>query len=330
MSLTLPLSDASRLAGTGKAHAKAILVGEHAVVYGAPALAIPLPGLSVTATLTQASTPTIVSSLYQGPLENAPTNLAPLLAAIEAVTTRLGLPALNTSIESRIPDARGLGSSAALAAAVVSAASDFAGVVLDADEQHELIQQAERAAHGTPSGIDARAVVADTAIRFSKTGPTSAVVAAQPIAFVVADSGVRRSSTDAVSRVRALRETQRRTVDQIIDEISVLAELAVPALAAGQADKIGESLRHTHELLGRLEVSTPRLDALVEAAHRGGSPGAKLTGGGCGGCIVAVAPHPDATESLVESLRVAGAEHVWTTVLGSPRYAAPHTLGSSS
>ncbi|GAA3658301.1 mevalonate kinase [Microbacterium marinilacus] len=321
MTFTLPLT------GTGRAHAKAILVGEHAVVYGAPALAIPIPELSVRATLEAAPAPAVASSLYRGPLADAPPRLAPLTAAVEAARHRLGLPPLSVTVLSTIPTARGLGSSAAVASAIVAAAADAAGVRLGPDERYALVQQSERAAHGAPSGIDARAVAADTAIRFSVVETPAPVVVTAPVAFVVADSGVRRSSADAVDRVRVLRQADRRAVDRIVAELGDIADPAAQALAAARADELGDLLERAHGLLRRLRVSTPRLDALVDAARRGGSPGAKLTGGGRGGCIVAVAPHPDGAARLVSVLRDAGAARVWTTVIGGdgPRTDATET-----
>lgn len=303
--------------GTGRAHAKAILLGEHSVVYGAPAIAVPVSNLTSTATLRPAASSLISSSLYQGPSSDAPSRLAPVQAAWRAAAARVGARTEGFELvtESALPIARGLGSSAAIAAAIVRAVADAAGITLEVAEEHELIQEAERAAHGTPSGIDARTVVAETPIRFER-GAFQPLPVGSAFTLVIADTGQPGATSRAVASVRALRDRDPAMVDAAIARLGELAEGSVTDLAAGDHAELGLRLRSAQELLVRLGVSSPELDTLVQAAHAAGSPGAKLTGGGQGGCVIALAPSVAGAGPLSRALEEAGAAQVWTTVIG--------------
>src|SRR5699024_6242019 len=142
--------------GTGSAHAKAILLGEHAAVYGAPALAVPLHGLGVQAEVTPAEGIHLGSELFTGPAADAPARLWPVLTAVRAALDHQpALDGATVRIESAVPYERGLGSSAAVAAAGARAVADLGGTDLCADAQYAVVQEAERVAHGQPSGLDA-------------------------------------------------------------------------------------------------------------------------------------------------------------------------------
>lgn len=303
--------------GTGRAHAKAILLGEHAVVYGAPAVAVPVSSLTTTATLRPAISSLISCALYEGPSSAAPSRLAPVQAAWRAAAAHVGLgtEGLELAVESALPIARGMGSSAAIAAAIVRAVADAAGAVLDVSAEHELIQEAERAAHVTPSGIDARTVVAETPIRF-ESGTLQPLPVATPFALVIADTGRPGATAAAIASVRSLREREPAATDSAIARLGDLADGCVTDLATGDHAELGLRLRAAHELLVGLGVSSPELDTLVQAAHAAGSPGAKLTGGGQGGCIIALAPSVAEAGPLARELEEAGAAQVWTTIIG--------------
>ncbi|WP_051172203.1 mevalonate kinase [Microbacterium indicum] len=306
--------DAGPAPRAARAHGKAVLFGEHAVVYGAPAVAVPLPALAATASATlRASGPPsrIESALYAGPAEGAPAPLSPVVEAIRAALDLVGAPAAHVSIRSDVPVGRGLGSSAAVAAAVVQAVAGAVGRALDPEERHGLIQVAERAAHGTPSGLDARAVVAAGPIRFH-AGLAAPLALGAPLTLVIADSGAPGSTAEAVAGVRAMRDARPHTAGTLIDRLGSLAKGSTEDLASGDLDALGARMTDAHGLLRLLDVSTDALDALVGAAARAGALGAKLTGGGLGGCVVALAASPAEAEEIAGSLAAAGARQVWT------------------
>lgn len=301
--------------GTGDAHAKAILLGEHAAVYGAPALAIPLHGLGVTAHTVPAEEIQLDSELFTGPASEAPARLWPVLTAVRtALDQQSAITGTTIRIRSSIPYERGLGSSAAVAAAVVRAVADLTQTNLEPDRLYAMVQEAERVAHGNPSGLDARAVTATAPIRFQQ-GAVAPVEVGGPLVFVLADSGASGSTAQAVAQVRERRTADRSGTDAIIARIADLTETAAGDLTRGDAAGLGARMTQTHELLAGLGVSDDRLDALVAAAHGAGSLGAKLTGGGQGGCIIALATSTEHAEELGAALRTAGAPRTWTTTV---------------
>lgn len=315
--------------GMGASHAKAILLGEHAVVYGAPAIAIPVDEL-ITEVAVERSTGGlwVDSDLYSGTVASAPSRLLPVTAAIRASFARAqGLTSdpsdaredsdasadldVRVRIRSTIPHERGLGSSAAVAAAIARAVFDFTGTQLDDETLFALIQTSERAAHGNPSGIDARTVTSPVPIRFDQ-GAVAPIAVGAPLTLAFADSGTSGSTTQAVGAVRALRDREPARTEALLSRLAQIAEGAIADLEAGDRDAVGARMSEAHGILHRVGVSSERLDALVDAAHAAGSAGAKLTGGGLGGCVIAVADSPAHADDLGGALRRAGAQHTWT------------------
>jgi len=303
--------------GEGSAHAKAILFGEHAVVYGAPAIAVPIHELAAEARVEGTEHGLrIESELYSGEAQGAPSQLLPVITAVRAALAHFGLSdsGLKVQILSAIPHSRGLGSSAAVAAAVARAVAAWAGHMLGTAELYDLVQQAERIAHGNPSGLDARAVTAEGAIRFD-FGAVSSVAIGAPLSFVLADSGIAGSTAEAVGAVRARRDADPELMDAMLSRLAEVAENSVSDLAAGDHQLIGARMREAHELLNSIGVSSPALNSLVQAATDAGALGAKLTGGGLGGCIIALADSPEHAEALGSALREAGAPRTWTATV---------------
>lgn len=287
------------------------------MVFGEPAIAVPVRALGASVTLERAEgTPRLDSALYHGPLHTAPLRLDVTTTALHAVLRHLGAPnaAVTTTIESTIPVERGLGSSAAVSAAVVHAALDAWDADADADTIHELIQTAERAAHGSPSGLDARTVRATAPLWFQQ-GRTAGLDVVAPLYLVIADSGVRGRTREAVRNVATRRELEPELVDTLISGLGRLSVEARDDLSRGAVTSLGARMSEAHHLLGALGVGDPALDHLAHAALAAGALGAKLTGGGRGGCIIALASSPTHAESLAHALRAAGASSVWTTTV---------------
>nr|WP_274637259.1 mevalonate kinase [Microbacterium bovistercoris] len=300
-------------AASGTAHAKVILLGEHAVVHGAPAIALPVHSLALTASVTRTDRPLWIDSvLYRGPIAAAPELLAAPVTALAETLRFTGAPAtgLTVRIDGEIPAERGLGSSAAVAAAISTAVARAAGVELGARERFDLIQAAERVAHGTPSGLDARAVVSDTAVWFQR-GDVRALPSAFTGVFVIADTGLHGRTREAVGGVAALKAADPARVERILDRIAALTAAAAGDLAADARAALGGRMTETHRMLAELTVSSPELDRLVGAATAAGALGAKLTGGGRGGCVLALADTPADAARIAAGLRAAGAERTW-------------------
>lgn len=304
--------------GTGSAHAKAILLGEHAVVYGAPAIAVPVPTLSVRAEARRvAGGGRLTSGLYDGPVVDAPAAVGSTVAAVRAalgvVGAGVGPDSLDVRVESAVPAGRGLGSSAAVAAAVADAVAAAFGVALDPAQRHAAVMESERVAHGTPSGLDARTVVATSPVWFHD-GVAEELPVGAAGALVVADTGAAVATRDAVAGVRALRDRRPASVDAAIATLAALTSGARLDLAVGDLRAVGAAMDEAHQVLATLGVSNPLLDHVAAQARQAGAFGAKLTGGGRGGCVIALVDAGGAA-TLAHRLQAAGARAAWTLEL---------------
>lgn len=338
--------------GVGRAHGKAILLGEHAVVYGAPALAIPVPQLAATASATRLSCPgegaDEISFAMTGPASasvspRAADGLRRLAAEFKEMTGVVGRMCVHVLIDCAIPQGRGLGSSAACARAVVLAFADLFDRRLDARAVFDLVQTSEKVAHGRASGIDALATGATVPILFrSGTAqelpipmsgdappydgpPYSGRAGASRSSgfdglFVIADSGVVGSTKDAVELLRRKFERDTETQAAFVRRVSSLTEAAAGDLARGRSSDFGARLTDNHSLLREIGISTDRIDALVDAALAAGGLGAKISGGGLGGCMIALAGDPPQAQAVVRHLHAAGAARTWVVPVG--RYAS--------
>ena len=312
-----PATPTPTAAASGRASGKAILLGEHAVVYERPALAIPLSALQVRADVRRTSGPSLLhSALYDGPLAAAPARLGPTAMAAAAALEVVGATgeSIELRIESNLPAERGVGSSAAVAAAVVRAVAAAYGVVLDATQEHETIQRAERIAHVAPSGLDAHAVRAGAPIWF-ESGVVSPVAVAVPLTFVIADTGVAGCTREAVAGVRARHEADPAGTSALLDELGELTLNARAHLATGDARSLGAVMDQGHAALDLLGVGDPALDELAVAARAHGAWGAKLTGGGRGGCVLVLTRDDESAAEVAGALRAAGAAATWTTTV---------------
>ncbi|WP_245655201.1 mevalonate kinase [Nocardia coubleae] len=302
--------------GIGRAHAKAILLGEHTVVHGTPAIAFPLPALPVRA-LARPAEPGTGSQVpadghFRFTVGGTDTALSGPRVAAEEALRRWGITdtTVEVVVECGIPLARGLGSSAACAGAAVRAVADLHGLVVESGELYDLVQCGEQVAHGRASGIDASAVLANGPIRFHQ-GRAEPMPIGLDAALVIADTGVPGSTQHAVAGVRRRLDEDPVRAGSLLERASGLIEAAGDELSAGAAESLGKTMLDFQELLAELGVSTPHIDALVTAALGAGAHGAKLTGAGLGGCVLALT-EPASAPGVSAALRRAGAVRTWT------------------
>jgi mevalonate kinase len=316
--------------GMGHAHGKAILVGEHTVVYGLPAIAIPLSGLSVVAVARAgvesgvSGRPTMPRVLDREHFQYrftcghddsaAGAEFGPAVA-VRAALQRWWIDrgSVEVSVGSSIPPARGLGSSAALAAAAVCAVANLLAEPLEDRALFELVQCGEQVAHGRASGVDAATVVAPGPVWF-EADKAHPIVSGLDAALVLADSGIAGNTRQAVQVARGVLG-RRADARQLLATAATITERAATALKAGQAAALGCLMTEFHALLQKLGVSTAELDRLVFAAQRAGAHGAKLTGGGLGGCVLALTERENAA-AVGAALAAAGAQRIWTVPAG--------------
>lgn len=322
-----------RSVGWGRAHAKAIVLGEHAVVYGAPAVALPIPQLAVTASIgwSPGGGPdagggcaevsfTATGLRSSGVAGGAFEGLRELVGRFSGVYGVSEGGRLDVVVDGGVPHGRGLGSSAAYARAVVVALADLYGLVLSDDEVFDLVQTAENVAHGRSSGVDARAVGAAGPLWFCGGRVEEVVVGGEGL-FIVADSGQVGRTKDAVGSLREGFGRRPGAQEVFVQAATDLTVRAREALAAGRVVELGGCLTQYHGLLRGAGLSTDRIDALVSAALAGGSLGAKITGGGLGGCVIALT-HPAQAPAVTARLNEAGAAQTWAVPLrGTPTHA---------
>ncbi|MFI1831434.1 mevalonate kinase [Streptomyces sp. NPDC020412] len=310
-------------AGIGRAHAKAIVLGEHAVVYGSPALALPIPELTVTARAgwgTRAGDDsdddlsfTMPGSASRAVVAQASHSLRRLINAFEARTGVHSRTPLTVGLDGAIPPGRGLGSSAANSRAVVLALAGLFGRELTEDVAFDLVQTAENMTHGRASGVDAMAVGASAPLLFQKGRARTPAIGCDDV-FIVADSGTAGSTKEAVGLLRAQFGQQTGARETFVQRATLLVGRAVRCLAEGRPAELGACMTDYHELMHEAGLSTGRIDTLVRAALAAGSHGAKITGGGLGGCVLALAS-PRTAGQVTGQLLAAGAVRAWAVPL---------------
>ncbi len=270
--------------GTGKL----ILVGEHAVVHGQPAIAFAVDR-GTTVTLRAAEGPTRLRPDLQD---------TPLRDAICAV---VGTSGVEVTLATDLPIGRGMGSSAALAVALARAWHAWSAPdapPLAGDALFDAAMPTERAFHATPSGLDVAVSVHGGVLRYRRGPPLSWRPLAPPTwSVVVLDSGTAGPTGPLVAGVTA----RRPAIDPLLDRIGGLVDAAEGALH--DPATLGPILDENHALLRDIGVSTPALDGLCALARRAGAHGAKLSGAGGGGVVIALVTDP---EPVLAAARVAG------------------------
>ena len=302
--------EAAEGASVGTGHAKIILLGEHAVVYGRHALAVPVP-LAMRATIEDAESDIQVLIPQWNVTESMPRGAEPrnsLEQSLQMIFERVGLDedAFSIRVQAHVPRAMGLGGSAALAVAVIRAAAERAGRTLTDDEVNALAYESEKFAHGRPSGIDNAVATYGRPLLYQRGDPPVArpVEIGAPVDIVVGLTRREGLTAAMVARVAEGREKSPASYERIFDELDALTLEGCEALEKGDWDALGRCMNLSHGLLNALQVSTHELERLVEIARRKGAAGAKLTGAGGGGAVIALAP--EGSERIAKAMRGAG------------------------
>ena len=283
--------------GVGQAHSKIILIGEHAVVYGYPAISLPLLEVEVTCRVVPATTPWRL-------FEEDTLSMA-VYASLEYLNIKDAY--IRCQIDSAIPEKRGMGSSAAISIVAIRAVFDYFEAELPHDVLEILVNRAEMIAHMNPSGLDAKTCLSDQPIRFIKNVGFEELAMDLSAYLVIADTGVYGHTREAIQVV----ESKGKEALPFLYALGELTQQAEEAIKARDAVMLGEILTKAHGNLKEIGVSSLEADALVETALHHGALGAKMSGGGLGGCIIALVADYHQAQDLAERLEEKGAVQTW-------------------
>ena len=306
-----------RRAGSANAAAKLILLGEHAVVYGHPALAVPLtkPTARAMVRLTAPGRPITVELEDFGVRwsrgRRASRRTAPFAKIVQAALREC--PSVAPSgwklvVRSKIPCGCGLGSGAAVASAAFRAIFRFFGVRADPRTLSNMVYEIEKLHHGTPSGIDNTVIAMGRPVLFRKdSGWRFLAAPKRRFSIIVGHTGTSHRTADVVADVAKARAAAPAAYDAVFREIGGIARRGAAAFQKGRFAELGRLMDRNQTLLERIGVSSPKIDRLVAAARKAGALGAKLSGAGRGGCMAAITDDPACARRVRGALRSAGA-----------------------
>ena len=303
------------------APAKIILFGEHFVVHGEPAIVVAIDRRArAEAELRQDrrlrfQSANLNTSCYfengvfkveQGDAKEAKLKFAPVKLAVEKVLAASGKSVgLDITINSAIPVGAGLGSSAAVVASVTAAVSALLGLEFSKQEIFRIAFEAEKIVQGTPSGVDPAIATFGGTLLFQVDTGFKPLEVETDIPLVIGDTGVERSTKIQVEKVRETMDSFPQIADSLRKAAREIVLRAVAALQENALETLGRLMNINHALLYGIGVSDESLEWLTNAARKAGALGAKLTGAGGGGCMVALA-RPERLENVSEAIMRAG------------------------
>lgn len=300
--------------GIGAAHGKVILIGEHAVVYGVPAIALPLTDLKVNVEISSYPDDILIQSTYfSGSLSDVPVSLNNLKTVIEQIIADFSIKdsGMKILVESDLPSERGMGSSAAVATALVKALFDYFEIEINDELLNKYVTISETIAHGNPSGIDALVVKSDDPYEFKKNSYAHKLTLDLAGYLVLADTGQEGQTKEAIQAVAEYKEQNPEKFDQQYNQFIALIQQALQAIEKKDVPLLGVLMDTSQTILSDWGVSNEKLNLLVDTARENGAIGAKLTGGGRGGCMIALVDSLESAKIIAQHLEMAGAAETW-------------------
>lgn len=303
------------------APAKIILFGEHFVVYGDPAIVLAIDKRAYAKAELRSDNKIFIYSsnlniagyfeedsfkVEKGNLKEARMKLEPLKCAVDRILEISGEKVgLNIEVNSTVPVAAGLGSSAAVAAAVAAAVGALLNVKMAREDVFRISFDAEKIMHGTPSGVDPAISTFGGALLFQMDTGFKPLKVKADIPLVIGNTGIERLTRVQVSKVRNLRDKYPQIFEAMMRTAREIVLRAIDALREGDLETLGELINFNHALLYGVGVSDESLEWLINAARKAGALGAKLTGAGGGGCIIALTDK-ERIEKVLEAVQRAG------------------------
>lgn len=292
--------------GIGKSHSKIILIGEHSVVYGYPAIAIPLKKIEIECAIEEAK-----SNFFYDETDTLSVAIFTALKYLKKENVKI-----KYKITSQIPQKRGMGSSAAVSIAAIRAIFNYFGENLEDELLEKLVNTAEIVAHKTPSGLDAKTCLSDKAIRFVKNKGFSYIDLNLDVYLVIADTGIYGNTGEAIQNVKNLgskAELSLKKLGRLTDEMTriLTGNIENKEEKIKKISKIGEIMTAANTELGKLNITIEKTELFVKTAIENGAAGAKISGGGLGGCVIALAENLEIMEKVKDGFTKSGAENIW-------------------
>lgn len=297
---------------------KIILFGEHAVVYGRPAIAAPVLAVNCKASVFPKPLGPVGEVTIQSDNIGLDTDLTlldrehPIRFLLEHIQAKYGFarfPAMHIKITSTIPLAGGLGSSASVSVALIRAISGFLDLGITDQNVSELAFLVEKIHHGTPSGIDNTVITYAKPVFYKPGHLVETLQVEAPIHLLIADSGHSTLTRETVAAVRKLHADLPEYYESLFDSIEEIVKRARECIEIGNLELLGLLMTKNHNFLKDMSVSSPALDQLVNTALDFGALGAKLSGGGRGGNIITLVSE-QTSEPITQALLSAGATRV--------------------
>ena len=305
--------------GEGHGYGKVILFNEHFVVYGIPAIASAI-GMKTIAIVEPSEKFELVDNRLETPgykkekLEQQKQSLGNIFKAMNLKPDKIKI-----TLSGDLIAASGVGASAASCVSIARALDDYYKLGLDDEKINQIAYEGEKAYHGNPSGIDNTASTYGGLIWYQRT-PDRIIMnrlpLKEPVEIVIGNTGKVANTKLAVQGVRERKEKYPEKYNKIFKKAEEMVYDARSALETFDLNKIGDLMNKNHKLLQQIEVSSPELDFLVEIALDNGAIGAKMTGGGLGGNMIALTPGRDLQEKVAKAMEKEGFQTMKTTLGG--------------
>ena len=307
--------------GKGSGFGKVILFGEHFVVHGVPGIVSAIDS-STDAEVTKTGKGLVIKDERKAAKGYAEEKRLQQIESIERMLKTMGLDPklpLNIWIGGSLPGFSGLGASAASSVAIARAVAEEIGLNLSDKRVNEVAYEAEKAYAGNPSGIDNTAATYGGLLWFKKnmTGGANTIERIsirKPVEIIIGSTGKVANTKAMVAGVAERKKKNPEKYDPIFKQAENLTLAGRKALESYDLKKVGELMNENHRLLQEIEVSSRELDLLVDIARKHGAFGAKLTGGGGGGCMTALTPTRELQEKVAAAIEKEGYEVLRTKI----------------
>jgi mevalonate kinase len=307
--------------GKGSGFGKVILFGEHFVVHGVPGIVSAIDS-ATDAEVTQTGNELVIRDERKAAKGYAEEKRLQQIESIERMLKTMGLDPklpLKIWVGGTLPGFSGLGASAASSVAIARAIVEELSLKLTNEQVNQIAYEAEKAYAGNPSGIDNTAATYGGLMWFKKNiagGPDNVerLRIRKPVEIVIGSTGKVANTKAMVAGVAERKKKNPAKYDQIFKQAENLAHAGRKALESYDLKKVGELVNENHRLLQEIEVSSRELDLLVDIARKNGAFGAKLTGGGGGGCMVALTPSKELQEKVASAIEKEGYEVLRTKI----------------